>query len=70
MCGSAWENVHPNTVPAEARTSDALELELQEVVSSGVGAGKWTQVVSKSSIELAAKLFLQSPENLVFKIVF
>lgn len=66
MCGSVWENVHPNTVPAEARTSDALELESQEVVSSGVGAGKWTQVVS----ELAAKLFLQSPENLVFKIVF
>lgn len=32
--------MHPNTVPAEARTSDALELELQEVVSSGVGAGK------------------------------
>lgn len=25
--------MHPNTVPAEARTSDALELQLQEVVS-------------------------------------
>lgn len=33
MCGSVWEYVHMNTVPAATRTWDVLELEFQAVVS-------------------------------------
>lgn len=45
VCATVWSR------GGLKRASDALELELQQVLSHYVGAGNWTRVTDKNNIE-------------------